>query len=273
MDINGVPVDNNPIVRRVIQVTCDVAGGPVAGLRILDLACAHGAYALEMAARGAQVVGIEGREEWLQIARTGKRKMSLSNVEFVQDDVRKLSKEKYGEFDIVFCLGILYHLDAPDVFEFVSRVAEVCRRFAVVETHFATAPTQSYEWRGKRYWGTTVHEHAANATPAEKLKALGASLDNEASVWLTPASLCNVLRHVGFTSVSDCRNPVANLYVGRERQFRIWGNRTTLVAIKGRPVNLHMCPETTAEREVDWPEDLEPYLFEREVQTLGKAKT
>src|SRR5437773_1100499 len=187
MDINGVPVDNNPIVRRVIQVTCDVAGGPVAGLRILDLACAHGAYALE--------------------------------------------------------------------------------------AHFATAPAQSYQWRGKRYWGTTVHEHAANATPVEKLKALGASLDNEASVWLTPASLCNVLRHVGFTSVSDCRNPVANLYVGRERQFRIWGNRATLVAIKGQPVNLHMCPETTAEREVDWPEDLEPYLFEREVQTLGKAKT
>ena len=57
MDINGVPVDNNPIVRRVIQVTCDVAGGPVAGLRILDLACAHGAYALEMAARGG--VGVE----------------------------------------------------------------------------------------------------------------------------------------------------------------------------------------------------------------------
>ena len=264
MSLNGILLDNTPIVRRVIQVVCDLAHRPLTGLRILDLACAHGAYSLELAARGAQVLGLEGREEWLELARRKKQELSLSNVDFVQDDVRNLSKEKYGEFDIVLCLGILYHLDAPHVFDFVGRIAEVCRDFAIVETHFATEPVLSHEWRGKRYWGLSAFEHPEGAAPEDKLQRLSASLDNEKSFWLTQASLCNILRHVGFTSVSDCRNPVANLYVGTEREIKIWGNRVTLAAIKGQPVILSLSPEATAEREIDWPENLEEYLFERE---------
>ena len=46
----------------------------------------------------------------------------------MQDDVRNLSVEKHGEFDVVLCLGNLYHLGAPDVFSFAARLSEVCRR-------------------------------------------------------------------------------------------------------------------------------------------------
>ena len=150
-----IRIDNTAIYRRVIQATCDLARRPLTGLRILDLACAHGAYSIELAAQGARLLGIEGREAWLEQAHRLKQDASLSNVEFVQDDVRNLSKEKYGEFDIVLCLGILYHLDAPDVFDFVSKVAEVCREFAIFETHFARTPALSHEWQGNRYWGRT----------------------------------------------------------------------------------------------------------------------
>jgi SAM-dependent methyltransferase len=261
--VPGLRIDNTAIVRRVIQAVCDLAHRPLAGLRILDLACAHGTYSIELASRGAQVLGIEGREEWLEQAHRQKRDASISNVDFVQDDVRNLSKEKYGEFDIVLCLGILYHLDAPDVFDFVNKVSEVCLDFAIIETHFATTPTLYHEWRGKRYWGAPVTEHLPGATPKDRLKALGASLENESSFHFSQASLCNILRHVGFSSVYDCRNPIANLYIGDGREFKIWGNRITLAAIKGQPVSLFVHPEATAELEADWPEKLEECLFEK----------
>ena len=150
MSMLSFEIDNSAMSRKVVRAVCDLAHRPLAGLRVLDLACAHGHYSFEMAKLGAQVLGIEGRESWLEQARRTKQDTSLSSVEFVQDDVRNLSKEKYGEFDIVLCLGILYHLDAPDVFDFLDRVFEVCRDFAIIETHFATTPAVMRKWRGKR---------------------------------------------------------------------------------------------------------------------------
>ena len=67
---------------------------------------------------------------------------------------------------------------------------------------------------------------------------------------------------MGFSSVYDCRNPIANLYIGEGREFKIWGNRITLAAIKGQSVSLFVHPEATAELEADWPENLEECLFE-----------
>ena len=259
----GFEIDNSALSRKVVRAVCDLAHRPLTGLRVLDLACAHGHYSFEMAKRGAQVLGIEGRASWLEQARRTKEETSLSNVEFVQDDVRNLCKEKYGEFDIVLCLGILYHLDAPDLFDFLERVFEVCRDFAIIETHFAATPTVGREWRGKRYWGATAFEHQVGATREEKLQNLGASLDNEASFWLTQASLYNILQHVGFTSVFDCRMPLAYLYAGEERAFKIWGNRVMLAAIKGQPLDPHRAPGSPEALERDWPESLDGYRFEQ----------
>jgi ubiquinone/menaquinone biosynthesis C-methylase UbiE len=261
----NLEIDNSAIGRRIVRSVCDLARRPLTGLRVLDLACAHGAYAIEMAKLGAQVLGIEGQESWLKVANEAKKSASLSNVDFVQDDVRNLCREKYGEFDIVLCLGILYHLDAPDVFDFLQKICAVCREFTIVETHFAETPSLYQEWKGKRYWGTSAHEHHAGTAPAEKLKDLGASLDNEKSFWITQASLYNILRHVGFTSVYDCRIPMAYMYVGEKKEFKMWGNRVTLAAMKGQPFPspvLFGSPVPT-ESEVDWPESTEEFLFER----------
>ena len=85
------------------------------GLRILDLGCGEGIYSIELARHKAQVVAMDGRETHLEKVRFIKRALSLDSLEVVQDDVRNLSLAKYGKFDVVLCLGILYHLKAPDV--------------------------------------------------------------------------------------------------------------------------------------------------------------
>lgn len=267
-------IDNSAFSRRTVQTVCDIAHRPLAGLRVLDLACAHGHYAFEMAKLGANVLGIEGRTSWLEQAQRTKQELGLSNVEFVQDDVRNLSKARYGSFDIVLCLGILYHLDAPDVFEFVDQIFDVCQDFTVFETHFSPTAQQMRQWRGQEYWGMAAFEHAPEATREEKLKEVGASLDNEQAFWLTQASLCNLLQQVGYTSVYECRNPMANLYIGPDWAFKLWGNRVTLAAIKGQPLALFRGPGTPAQ-DPTWPEDIEPYRFERYLQersaTAGSA--
>src|SRR5947207_2409975 len=212
------------LARRLLQIASDLTGRPLADLRVLDLACLEGLYAVEFARHGAAAVGVEIREANLEKARFAKEALGLERLEFVLDDVRNLSAEKYGEFDVVLCIGILYHLDAPDVFDFVHRMAEVCRRCLVIDTHVSNTNEVAVVYGGHEYAGRYFGEHAPDATTEEKAKVLWASIDNEKSFWLTRTSLYNLLARAGFTSVYECHNPAVR---------NKFGDRVTLVAVKG----------------------------------------
>src|SRR5262249_13680824 len=173
------------------------------------------------------------------------------------DDVRYLSKDKYGEFDVVLALGILYHLDVPDSFHFVEKIYEVCRRVAILDTHISLTDTVSHEWKGKTFWGRHSEDHDPKTTPEERLKAVWDSLDNPRSFQMTRASLCNLLRFVGFSSVSECLSPIWSWGAGD--QHILWEDRVTLVALKGRPQPLLSSPVTTESLDRDRPEKPEYY--------------
>jgi 2-polyprenyl-3-methyl-5-hydroxy-6-metoxy-1,4-benzoquinol methylase len=233
--ISNTVVGDEIKLRRILQSVSDIAQKPLRELRILDLACLEGLYAVEFARHGAQVVGIEVREANIEKARFAKDVLALDNLELVQDDVRNVSPDKYGHFDVVLCLGILYHLDVPDVFSFLTRISEVCRAFAVIDTHVGT-PERSYSHGGKLYWGSMYHEHAADATPEFKAKQIWASIDNPISFWFTRNSLLNALSHVGFTSAYECHTPAEP-----EKP----ADRMTLLAMKGSPQRMLGSPLLT----------------------------
>jgi len=256
---------NDSRIRRVLQVAADITGKPLDKLRVLDLACLEGQFGIEFAQHGAEVVAIEGREANLAKARVVKDHLSLRNLELVLDDVLNLSPEKYKHFDVVLCLGILYHLDAPDVMEFVQRISAVCTRVVIIDTHFSLQDKESFTWNGHVYWGQRKSEHHSSASKDEKTGKLWQSLDNTKVFHFTRASLCNLLRHVGFTSVYECLNPYEHHnphWPGPSVDDRhtTWKNRTTFVAIKGQKQTVLSTPITDATPEIDRPE--RPEYFE-----------
>src|SRR5262249_34627827 len=194
-------------LRRFLQIATDITAEPPEKLRVLDLACLEGLFGIEFALHGAQVLAIEGREANLAKARFVKEALSLSGLELVLGDVRTLDTQRYVQFDVVLCLGILYHLDTPDVLEFVQQMYKVCKRLTIIDTNFSLSDEEAYTWNGKTYWGKYVREHDDRDAAKEKLRKSWASLDNVRSFLLTRASLCNLFRHVGFTSVYECLNP------------------------------------------------------------------
>jgi hypothetical protein len=222
----GKKIEGDEIkLRRVLQIVSDITRRPLESLRLLDLACHEGIYAIEFARHGARVVGIEGREAHIEKAKFVKNALSLNNLDIHQDDVRNLSKTKYGTFDVVLCLGILYHLDVPDVFSFIESIAEVCDDVAVIDTRIALGPTESYTYKGTKYWGIRIEEgHKPTDSSAEKMKKYWASLDNLTSFNLSRISLYCMLSRVGFTSVYEC-------YIPPEPAKPI--DRITVLAVKG----------------------------------------
>ena len=232
-------------LRRIVQCVLDLTGGSVEGLRILDLACLEGLFAVEFARHKARCLGIEGRKANIEKARFAKEVLLLDDMDLVQDDVRNLSIEKYGEFDVVLCLGLLYHFDVPDVFSFVERLGEVCRRVCIVDTRIALQPKTSYTYRGRTYFGTKGDEHDDTESTEEKLAKLWASLDNNENFWLSRPSLYNALSHAGFTTVYECNVPA---------EPDKPADRITVVAIKGKPTCLWNAPQMADRPLGDMPE-------------------
>lgn len=257
--VGAGPSADDVKLRRVTQVVSDLAGRPLSDLRVLDLGSLEGLYAIELARHGARVLAVEAREANIEKMRFAKEALGLDNFDIAADDVRNLSAEKYGHFDAVLCLGLLYHLDAPDVFHFTARIAEVCRRVAVFDTHVSLAGEATRTYEGEEYWGSDFLEHAEEETEEQRKAKLWASVGNPNSFWLTKPSLNNLLARVGFTSVYECHNP---------SEVSKPSDRVTLVGVKGRREELHCAPHFSGRADERWPE--KPRVEESALWRLGR---
>ena len=229
----GKDADVNPYrLQRLVRMITDLYGS-FKGLRVLDIGSFEGAHSIEFALRGSQVLGVEGRDANLAKARFAQEILGLTNVEFVKDDVRNISVDKYGQFDVVLCSGILYHLDEPDIFTFLDSVASVVRKCAIIDTHISVLPEQKVSFRGEDYFGLFYIEYPQKPSEEEEGKAVGASIGNLKSFWLTRPSLYNFLSRVGFTSVYECHVPEI---------VTMPKDRVTLLAIKGQHTELLCSP-------------------------------
>ncbi len=132
-------MDDEPRTRTIAETLRLMASrqGSLAGLRLLDLGCLEGGLSLEMARRGAEVVGVEGRQANFDKCQALQRYFALPNLEFLHLDVRRLDAETHGRFDIVLCCGLLYHLSEP--FMFLRRLRTLIEDAGLlfVDTHVA----------------------------------------------------------------------------------------------------------------------------------------
>jgi len=225
---------NNAVkVRRVLQITRDFATVPFEKLRILDLACGEGVYAIEAGLRGAAVLGIDARNDRMQFGECAAARLGLSNVRFEQRDVRAMRSETDGTFDVIYFLGILYHLDASDSCEVLRNLQQMCRGIVVIDTHIALRAKQRVEHQGRTYHGLRRAEHRPDDSTETRRSRLLSSIDNTWSFWFTRESLVRLLHDTGFSSVYECHVPA--------EPFKR-PNRVTLVARRGDPVKISTYP-------------------------------
>lgn len=99
------------------------------GLRVLDLGTADGFFSFELERRGAEVVSVDYKiKPSFLIAKD----ILKSKIQPIHANIYSLNKEKFGKFDIVLFLGVLYHLRNPLLA--LDRIRSVCRSKMYVET-------------------------------------------------------------------------------------------------------------------------------------------
>jgi len=95
--------------------------------RVLDLGCGVGHLAQFFVERGCRVVCVDARPE--NIASLQSR---YPGLEAYVTNVEKDSLSQFGAFDIVFCYGLLYHLENP--LAGLRNMASVCEELLLLET-------------------------------------------------------------------------------------------------------------------------------------------
>lgn len=101
------------------------------GKKVLDIGARDGFFSFEAERRGAQVTAID----FMPPERTGfgaAADLLGSSVDYRVDNVYNLSPERHGSFDLVLCLGVLYHLRNPLLA--LDRIWAVCAADLVLET-------------------------------------------------------------------------------------------------------------------------------------------
>jgi hypothetical protein len=202
-------------------------------LKVVDLGCLEGGYSIAFARMGFNVVGIDARKDNLERADWAKDQIGLTNVTYIMDDVKNLNK--YGPFDIIFCGGLLYHLDKPS--EFIRLMYENSNKLVFIHTHYSLEKDSFYDNRlqlnfaqravkkafglpnyhynekndfrlstlelNEGYKGRWFFEFGADSPKKEIEKNSEASYSNYKSFWHTKPELLRCFRECRFSNVYE----------------------------------------------------------------------
>ena len=211
-------------VRELIEPEVVRQLGP--GTRALDLACNEGWWSHRLLEWGAdQVVAVEAREDNAHRARLLRdhHGIAAAQLEVITADATTLDPQLLGQFDVVLCLGLLYHLEDPIGTLRLARA--LTKGLLVVETQVTRDPGPI-----RHAWGST--DDASESTDASFAVRWErddefplASIDSVVSLIPNRAALTLSLNAAGFPDVRLAHSDAAHHSSG----FRT-GDRTVAFA-------------------------------------------
>lgn len=233
--------------RRILET---VFPGDKKHLHLADLGCLEGGYAVEFARMGFQVLGVEVRDANIAACNYVKSKTNLPNLTFVKDNAWNIAT--YGMFDVVFCCGLLYHLDRPK--QFLEMLSSVTTKLMILQTHFSTH-TRLPPWARKvlakltkepigKYSLSRISENeglagrwytefADETSFGKRETSKWASWDNRRSFWIQREYLLQAIQAVGFDLVMEQFDSLGtNITESMLRGYYRTRSRGTFIGIK-----------------------------------------
>lgn len=178
----------------------------LSGQRALDIGPWDGYFTFELERRGAEVTAIDYVD--LDTFRWLHRAMD-SRARYLRNDVYELDPAQHGLFDVVLCLGVLYHTKHPLLA--LERVCAVTRGVCIVESFV----TDANEWiAGERDAMPSAEFYEAAELGGQLDNWCGPNINN-LTAWARAAGFAEVeVRHVhGRQAIVACyrhwRRPVA----------------------------------------------------------------
>lgn len=165
---------------------------------ILELGSLEGGHTLALASRPhvKKVVGIEGRQSSVEKCEFIKKIFGCNNIEFLLGNIESLDLASYGQFDSVFCSGLLYHLLQP--WKLIENISKVSNS-VLISTHYCKEELATDSANG--YTGTYYKEFGLE----EPLSGLSSE-----SFWPTLEEIGRMLAVNGFVNTKVIQNNIVH---------------------------------------------------------------
>jgi tRNA (mo5U34)-methyltransferase len=178
--INTAPRKQTRFARRLklLGIPADLKG-----MRVLDMGTWDGFFAFEMERRGADVFVIDMWDDAAFQQFDFARRAKQSRVQGEKMDAQDVTPERLGQFDLILCAGLLYHLRYP--LAALEAIRTICKGRLILETvgmvpfvhgrfpMIAFFPGDDEAMRTGRYWG--ISGAATAAWVVEALRSAGFS--------------------------------------------------------------------------------------------------
>ena len=126
-----------------------ICGGSLQGKRVLDLGCNAGFWSLQAIEAGADfVLGVDGRQMHVEQANLVFEAKGVEDSRYRFEEADVFEHDFTEQFDIVLCLGLMYHISKPvELFEVIAGVeADI----VVIDTSVSFAPSSFFQVRRDR---------------------------------------------------------------------------------------------------------------------------
>lgn len=177
-----------------------LAGFITENSRILEIGCATGYYGMYYAGRCREYVGVDLFPAHIDLFRQKIAEAGLENVSCQVGDATALTDIADGSFDVVLCLGPMYHLPPKEREQVFSECYRVCKKDGVAA--FA------YINKIGVYAGACVYDALRDYYPTEKaneavLKNGTDDMRPELFYYSTPEEIEAASSAHGFEKISD----------------------------------------------------------------------
>jgi SAM-dependent methyltransferase len=114
--------------------------------RVLELGSLEGGHTVAISRWAEEVVGIEGREHNLRKARWVLEVHETENAKLVQGNLETMDLREQGAFDLVFAVGVLYHM--PEPLRLLDQLPDVAPKLFLWTHHSGQPGERVYQEQG-----------------------------------------------------------------------------------------------------------------------------
>jgi tRNA (mo5U34)-methyltransferase len=126
----------------------DLLGGSLTGKRVLDLGCNQGFWSLAAVENDCDyLLGIDGRQMHIEQARFvfDVKGIDKDRYNFRCGNIFDLLNDDLGTFDIVLCLGLMYHISKP--MTLLEQISAINTDLLVIDTDLSLMKTSVLQIR------------------------------------------------------------------------------------------------------------------------------